>query len=264
METVDVDGIRIAYTRVGDGPALVLLHGYAGDGRTTWRPQLDELSNEFTVVAWDSPGAGQSSDPPEAFGMAGYADCLAGFVDALGLAEPHVAGLSSGGALALEFYRRHPAIPKSLVLASAYAGWAGSLPPDVTEQRMRQALLLSDLSPEEFVGALLPTMFSPGTPAEYVDAFGAAMQSVSPAWIPGHGSCGGRGPARALPLIAVPTLLVYGDNDVRAPLTVAERLHAEIAGSTLVVLPGAGHVCNIEAASEFNRTVRTFLRDRRI
>ncbi len=68
----------------------------------------------------------------------------------------------------------------------------------------------------------------------------------------------------ALPLIAVPTLLVYGDNDVRAPLTVAERLHAEIACSTLVVLPGAGHVCNIEAASEFNRTVRTFLRERRI
>ena len=122
METVDVDGIRIAYTRVGDGPALVLLHGYAGDGRTTWRPQLDELSNEFTVVAWYSPGAGQSVRPAQrAFGMAGYADCLAGFVDALGLAEPHVAGLSSGGALALEFYRRHPVIPKSLVLASACA-----------------------------------------------------------------------------------------------------------------------------------------------
>jgi pimeloyl-ACP methyl ester carboxylesterase len=66
------------------GPPLVPLHGYVGVGPTTWRRQLEELSDEFTVVAWDAPGAGQSSDPPEDFGMAGYADCLAGFVEALG------------------------------------------------------------------------------------------------------------------------------------------------------------------------------------
>jgi pimeloyl-ACP methyl ester carboxylesterase len=64
----------------------------------------------------------------------------------------------------------------------------------------------------------------------------------------------------ALPYVDVPTLLVYGDQDVRAPLTVAEDLHAEISGSTLVVLAGAGHVCNIEAPEEFNRAVRDFLR----
>ena len=67
----------------------------------------------------------------------------------------------------------------------------------------------------------------------------------------------------ALPCVDVPTLLVYGDKDVRAPLTVAEDLHAEISGSTLVVLSDAGHVCNIEAAGEFNRAVRDFLRAHR-
>jgi pimeloyl-ACP methyl ester carboxylesterase len=66
-----------------------------------------------------------------------------------------------------------------------------------------------------------------------------------------------------LPQINVPTLLVYGDKDVRAPLTVAEELHAAISGSTLVVLPDAGHACNIEAPEEFNRAVRDFLRDTR-
>ena len=180
MEMVDVDGIRVAYERAGNGQPLVLLHGYVGDGPATWRRQMDELSDEFTVVAWDAPGAGRSSDPPEAFGMAGYADCLAGFIDALGLVEPHVVGLSFGGALALEFCRRHPTLPKALVLASAYAGWAGSLPTEVTEQRLAQALLLSELSAEEFVRALLPTMFSPATPAELVDAFGAAMSVSHP------------------------------------------------------------------------------------
>ena len=65
METVDLDGLRIAFHRVGDGPPLVLLHGYVGDGLSTWRRQLEGLSDEFTVVAWDAPGAGRSSDPPE-------------------------------------------------------------------------------------------------------------------------------------------------------------------------------------------------------
>jgi pimeloyl-ACP methyl ester carboxylesterase len=55
--------------------------------------------------------------------------------------------------------------------------------------------------------------------------------------------------------------LVYGDKDVRAPLTVAEDLHAAISGSTLVVLPDAGHLCNIEAPEEFNGAVGTVLRD---
>ena len=74
---------------------------------------------------WGTPGPGGSSDPPESFGIAGYADCLAGFVAELHLSKPHVAGLSFGGVLALEFIHRHPAIPMTLILASAYAGWPG-------------------------------------------------------------------------------------------------------------------------------------------
>ena len=71
MDTIDVEGLRVAYERAGEGPNLVLLHGYVGDGPTTWRPQLEALSERFTVVAWDAPGAGRSSDPPEDFGMCG-------------------------------------------------------------------------------------------------------------------------------------------------------------------------------------------------
>jgi pimeloyl-ACP methyl ester carboxylesterase len=88
METTEVHGLRIAYERAGDGPPLVLLHGYVGDGPTTWRPQLEGLGDELTMIAWDAPGAGRSSDPPESFGMTGYADCLAGFVERLGLEHP--------------------------------------------------------------------------------------------------------------------------------------------------------------------------------
>ena len=59
------------------------------------------LSDEFTVFAWDHPGAARSADPPERFGLDGYARCLAGFFDELGLESVCVAGLSFGGILAL-------------------------------------------------------------------------------------------------------------------------------------------------------------------
>jgi pimeloyl-ACP methyl ester carboxylesterase len=259
MDTVEVDGLRIAYERAGAGPPLVLLHGYVGDGPTTWRRQIDGLRDAFTVVAWNAPGVGRSSDPPASFGMAGYADCLAGFIDELGLEKPHVAGVSFGGALALELHRRHPGIPRTLILASAYAGWGGSLPADLVEQRLRQALALAELSPAELVDALLPTMFSDRTPKGVVDAFGESMLEVRPAGFRAMALASAEDLRPALAHIGVPTLLVYGDSDVRAPLSVAEDLHAAIAGSTLVILPDTGHVCTIEAPDEVNAAVRSFL-----
>ncbi|HUP74673.1 MAG TPA: alpha/beta hydrolase [Acidimicrobiales bacterium] len=137
MDYVEVGGLRVAFKRQGEGPPLVLLHGWPSNSRE-WRHQLDALSDEFTVLAWDAPGAGQSSDPPEMLGLADWADCLAAFLEKLGYGRAHIAGLSWGGGLALELYRRHPTIPRALILTSAYAGWAGSLPAGVAPAFWRQ------------------------------------------------------------------------------------------------------------------------------
>lgn len=260
MEMAEVDGLRIAYERAGSGPALVLLHGYVADGPTTWQQQLDDLCDEFTVVAWDAPGAGGSSDPPESLGMTGYADCLAGFVGALRLTTPSVLGLSFGGALALSLHDRHPSIPRTLLLASAYAGWGGSLPAEVAEARLRQALVLADLPREEFVNALLPTMFTPAAAADAVAAFRVSMLEFHPVGFRAMARASAEDLRHTLPQVSVPTLLVYGEKDVRAGLPVARDLEAAIAGASLVVLPETGHVCNIEAPAEFDRAVRAFLR----
>jgi len=86
-----------------------------GDGLGTWGRQLRTLSDEFTIVAWDAPGFSSSFDPPESFSLSDYADSLAAFIERLGLERPHVVGLSFGGGLAIEFFRRHPQVPSSLV-----------------------------------------------------------------------------------------------------------------------------------------------------
>jgi len=96
VEVARANGIKIAYDRAGEGPPLVLVHGAGVDGRM-WQPQLMALADEFTVVAWDEPGAGRSDDLPAGFGLADYAHCLAAVIDALALGPAHVAGLSWGG-----------------------------------------------------------------------------------------------------------------------------------------------------------------------
>jgi pimeloyl-ACP methyl ester carboxylesterase len=259
MERIRVGELQIAYRRAGEGPPLVLLHGGVTDSRE-WRRQIDDLSDEFTVVAWDAPGCGESSDPPERFGLHGYADCLAEFVDALGLGRPHVLGLSFGGGLALELYRRHPLLPRTLLLAGAYAGWAGSLPRDVGEQRLRQALRESNQPPEELVGNWMPTLFSPAAPSEVIDELAAIIADFHPAGVRAMARAFAAADLRdVLPQIDVPTLLVYGELDQRSPLSVAEELHAQIPGSQLVVIPGVGHMVDMQAPEELNAAVRAFL-----
>lgn len=259
MGTVDAGGHRIAYERRGEGPPLVLLHGYVGD-RRMWRPQIDELSDQFTVVAWDAPGYGGSSDPPEEFPLSASADCLAAFIEALELGRPHVLGLSAGGGLALELFSRHPTLPLKLVLASAYAGWAGSLPAEVVEARLQQALRLADLDPDRLVEELIPTMFTDTAPAKLVEEFATSMREFHPVGLRANARAFAAADLRdVLPDVNVPTLLLYGDRDVRAPSNVARDLHRKIPGSKLVFIPGAGHVCNIDAPERFNGEVRAFL-----
>lgn len=260
VDTIDAGGHRITYERKGEGPLVVLLHGYVGD-RRTWRRQIEDLSDEFTVVAWDAPGFGGSSDPPEAFRLSDFADCLAAFIEAIGLGRPHVVGLSFGGGLALELYRRHPRVPTTLVLSGAYAGWSGSLPAEVVEHRLQQALRLADLPPDQLVGELIPTLFTELAPSELVDESAAIVSEFHPAGLRACSRAFADADLRdVLPSIAVPTLLLYGDKDARAPLNVARDLHARIPGSRLVVIEGVGHVSNVEAPERFNSEVRAFLR----
>lgn len=260
MTDVEVAGLRIGYERQGTGPPLVLLHGGFGFDSRSWRRQLGALSDEYTVVAWDAPGCGRSSDPPGAFRLPDYADCLAGFIEAVGLSRPHVLGLSFGAALALQLFGRHPDVPRSLVLAGAYAGWAGSLPPEEVERRV--ARLTSDLQrpPEEWIPTYLPGMLTETAGPALVQEVTSLMSGVHPAaneaMLLGMAEADLRD---VLPRVDVPTLLLYGERDARSPVEVGRDLHRAIPGSSLVVLPGVGHLCSVEGADQFNREVRSFL-----
>src|SRR3954447_16582466 len=155
--TIRVAGLEIAYDRAGSGPPLVLVHSGASDARE-WGPQVAGLSADFTVIAWDEPGAGRSSDVPRGFGLAGYAMALAALVEMLDV-PAHVCGLSWGGTVALELYRRRPELVATLVLADTYAGWKGSLPEHEVRARVAGVERMLDV-PAEQLHPTVPGLFA--------------------------------------------------------------------------------------------------------
>jgi pimeloyl-ACP methyl ester carboxylesterase len=252
------DGLRIAYERAGVGPPLVLLHGFIVD-RRMWRPQIRDFSTDFDVIAWDAPGSGESSDPPEEFTMAQFASCLAAVMDDAAVSSAHILGLSWGGTLALQFHSMYPTRVKSLVLAGAYAGWTGSLGSDQALQRLERCLRESEAPADDWVPQWVPEGFSPRAPQKLLEDFAPIMRDFHPVGFRAMSRAVAPDFSSTLSQIDVPTLLLWGQDDRRSPLHAGEMMRDEIAGSRLVVIPDAGHLSNLEQPERFNNEVRSFI-----
>jgi len=259
----EVGGVDVAFRRAGSGPPLVLVHGAALDSRS-WGPQLAGLCDELTVVAWDEPGVGRSSPVPEGFGLADFAGALAGFVERLGLGPVHLAGLSWGGTVVLECYRRHPGLVASLVLMDTYAGWKGSLPADEVRRRVDGVRESLEGPPGEF-DPTLPGLFASEPSADVVALMAEMAADVRPETLALElGIMAEADLGDVLPTIAVPTLLVWGRDDARSPVDlVARRFADDIPGSELAVIEGAGHMSNLEQPDRVNDVIRDFVRRHR-
>lgn len=257
MDVVEVNGLRLAYRRAGQGPPVVFVHGGAQDCRA-WTPQLEALADEFTVIAWDEPGAGASDDLPERFGLADYGDCLSGFIDEIGLSPVHVVGLSWGTTVILESYRRHPGPIRSMVLAGGYAGWRGSL--GAAEADARLAGVRAAVPAEHF-DPTLPGLFAGSPPPEFAPVLEAMAGDVRRhSMLTALTAMAKADLTKVLPKVAVPTQLIWGALDVRSPLPVAHEFERRIPDADLELIPACGHLCNLEAPRAFNETVRSFLR----
>lgn len=260
MRYTNVNGISIAFQQAGQGPALVLLHGGANTNSRMWKKQVKSLSEAFTVIAWDAPGAGLSADPPETFKMNDWADCLATFLESIGYKKAHILGLSWGSVLAQVFYQRYPNYVLSLILCDAYTGWRSTLSDSVANQRLTAALHDITLPPKEFASKYLPSMFSDSAPQEAKDELLDIMSS-------NFHRVGCRlifttmvevDTKDLLAKIKVPTLLIWGEADKRSPLSVAHQFHDAIPNSKLEIILNAGHVSNMENPGQFNKVVRDF------
>jgi YbgC/YbaW family acyl-CoA thioester hydrolase len=260
-QRLTVNGVNLAVEVRGEGPAILFVHGYPLD-RTIWRDQIDSLEG-YRRIAPDLRGMGQSDAPDLGYGMGIYADDLAALLDALGVNEVVLCGLSMGGYVIFEFLRRWRHRVRALILMDTRAEG------DSTEGRRARdaaAATARDGGAGAVGGALLAKMLAAGSEErapELVDRVRRMMAATPVAGMIGalaamrdrHDSTG------LLPTLAdLPTLVLVGEEDALAPPDAARRMATLIPGARLVVIPGAGHLPPVERPSETTAEIREFLR----
>jgi 3-oxoadipate enol-lactonase len=245
----------------GGGAAVVLLHGFPFD-RSMWRGQVEALGSEFRVVAPDLRGLGETPLGEGDVTIETMAEDVAALLDELKLARVVVGGLSMGGYVAFEFFRKFPERVRALVLADTRPQADTAEGKLAREQNARRAL---EEGMASIVASMLPKLLSAGTlerggePVERARAmmFGTSPEGAAAAL---RAMAARRDQTELLPSINVPTLVVVGSEDSITPPSDAEALSAKIEGSRLFVIEGAGHLSNVERPEEFNRALEDFLR----
>lgn len=234
---VPVNGTAVHYQRVGEGAPVVLIHGLSGSARW-WRPVLPALQPGFSTYIVELPGYGrQRRHPPVP--LAGAPVWLRSWAHAVGLRRASWVGHSMGGAVCIHLAARYPEIVDRLVLVDA-AGAPGHA--SLFGYALPLTRALRYMAPS-FLPVLAYDALHTG-PLTLLRSAGQLMREDV------------RG---LLHDIAAPTLVIWGERDMLVPVTAGRLLHSEIAGSQLVVLPGAGHVPMYDRPGDFNEALVGFL-----
>lgn len=260
VATVTIGPLPLAVDVAGDGPLVVLLHGIGGN-RTNWRCNLPALAARFRVAAWDARGYGLSGDVPGARRFDDFAEDLLAVVDHFGAERAHLVGLSMGGRIALRFRALHPARVASLVLADTHLGFRALSERDRAKfVARRRDPLLAGRTPADIAPDLARTLI--GDPAntalmEELVASLAALRTES--YLKTIAGSVEGDLDELTDGVTVPTLVLAGALDRVTPPALAREIAARIPGAELAILPGAGHLSNMEAPEAFDRAVVDFL-----
>ena len=261
IQRLMVHGVNLAVEVQGEGPAILFVHGYPLD-RTIWREQIDALDG-YRRIAPDLRGMGQSDAPDLGYGMELYAADLAALLDALGVDDVVLCGLSMGGYIAFEFVRQWRSRVRGLVLMDTRAE-ADS--PEVRRARDAAAATAREQGTSAVSDAMLPKMLAPSTLTDRPDVVERVRTTM--AATPVSGLVGALGAMRdrvgSEPLLAtlagIPTLVIVGAADILTPPDQARAMAEAIPGAQLAVIPGAGHLPPVEQPAATSQSLREFLR----
>lgn len=235
----------------GKGTLLLFLHGIRGS-RHHWARQVEFFSRHFRAAAWDARGYGDSEDYEGALQFDEHfsADVLR-VADHFGADKMHLVGLSMGGRIARNFALRHPRRLRSLVLAGTSPGFDALSAEDV-----KRFVAERRTATPEGVRRLLGSRAIPGAYDQLLDSVKRVHQASFEKTLEASVA-----QDRAAPIeqIAVPTLVITGDEDRVYPAAMAQDIARRIPGAELVTMKGIGHLSNLEQPDEFNQAVLDFL-----
>jgi pimeloyl-ACP methyl ester carboxylesterase len=249
----EVGGRRIHYWTAGEGPPLVLVHGVAMRAED-WAPLFRALKQRNRIYAPDLLGYGDSAQPRDGdYSIAAQTELVRGFLDAMQLEQPDIAGVSMGGWIALKLAAEHPERVKRLVLISS-AGLAfastlteTSFSASTVEEQRRNFRLQSDLAPRFPDFILRDFVRHSRKKASIVRASMRSMLERQDLSMDGK-----------LQRVRMPVLIIAGTADRIVPFDVALRLKREMPHATLVPLPGCSHLAIIECRAPALRALTAF------
>ncbi|MCH7788981.1 MAG: alpha/beta fold hydrolase [Acidobacteria bacterium] len=272
LETVSIHGHEVALRRGGTGPALVLVHGMAGSAET-WHPIIDRLAENYTVIAPDLPGHGQSDKPRGDYSLGAYSSFLRDLMTQLDCPSATIVGQSLGGGIAMQFAYQHPEFCERLVLVSsgglgeevswmlrliatpgveyvlpiAFMPWIGDgirhVTPVLSKLGLRPSAQLKEiwraydsLADPEARSAFVHTMKA------VIDTRGQRVSAVDRLYLAED----------------VPTLIVWGGRDPIIPVSHGRTAHELIPRSRLEIFDKSGHFPHCEEPQRFVELLEDF------
>lgn len=264
MSSVRLDGVDIYYESHGSGLPLVLTYCLGGNS-SMWSGQIDAFAEHHRLIVWDPRGHGQSESPtePSQYGVQRSAEDLRGLLDHLGIDRAHVGGLSMGGGIAARFAVTYPERVMSLMILDSTT--ASGVPTSSTMREVREttinlcktrdmaavAAYFLEANPNYKLYAgdspvareRLRQMILALTPHGFANTIQALLDADFP--------------TQRLAQVRAPTLVLAGEHD---PALDAVRLtHRTIPGASFVILPGAGHLSNLDQPDQFQHHILEFL-----
>lgn len=262
-KTAFINGIMMAWDDVGEGPAILLIHGFPLC-REMWRPQLACLvAAGYRVIAPDLRGFGQSDAPVGACSMDDYADDLLELLDHLGVERVVGVGMSMGGYILFNLLARFPERLSAAVFLVTRA-----LPDDAAarQRRLQMVDAVRQQGPQAVADTFIPLMLTDETRTNR-----PKLAEEVYAWMVTTATSGLAGALLAMrerpdatPLLAslhLPCLAIAAEHDPACPQDVVQMISDGITGCRFALIHDAAHLVNLERPGELNRELVTFLRD---
>ncbi len=249
MPELNRDGVTIHYEVHGDGPPVLLTHGYSASCRM-WDPQVEALSRDHILITWDIRGHGRSDSPydDDAYGEAQTVDDMLALLDHLGLEQAVIGGLSLGGYMSLAFHLRHPGRVRALLIIDCGPGYKS----DQAREGWNQYALERAAEIERDGEAALAGSSVEQAQSQHDDVMGLVYA--------GRNMLTQHGPhvIESLPDIGVPSLVVVGSED-EPFIAASEYMARKIPDAQYALIDAAGHAANMDQPDAFNRVVVDFL-----
>lgn len=251
---------RLAVERAGQGPLLVFMHGIGGN-RSNWRAQLPAFAPDFSCVAWDARGYGDSDDYDGALVFDDFVADLLRVLDHFGAERAHLLGLSMGGRIAMRTALLHPQRVATLTLVDTHEGFEAFTP----AQRQafvdsRRAPLLAGQQPADIAPTVARSLVGPKARPEHLQQLIASIAALhKDSYIKSLQATVDQVSLGDISQIAAPAHFIVGADDSLTPVAMHHAMAAKMGGAPVSVVADAGHLSNIENAADFNAAALNWL-----